>query len=283
MTHRTLVGLIGLAAALAAALVMAGASARAADETKFPNMAGQWLRIGGGSFDPAKASGLGQQAPLTPDYQAVLAASLASIAAGGQGNNPMGACIPPGMPRTMINYEGMEIVITPGITYILLQEPQDQIRRIYTDGSPWPDNLEPAYLGHSRGQWVDDDGDGRYDALLIETRAIKLPHVYDSSGTPFHADGQAVVKERIALDKNDPNVLHDEITTFDHALTRPWTVIRDHRRARHAIWTESVCTEENHQVKIGAEYYFLNADGELMPTRKDQPPPDLSRFGQAAR
>jgi hypothetical protein len=31
-------------------------------------------------------------------------------------------------------------------------------------------------------------------------------------------------------------------------------------------------------VKIGKEQYFLGADGFLMPTRKDQPPPDLRKF-----
>ena len=195
----------------------------------------------------------------------------------------MGACIPPGMPRTMINYEGLEFVIGPDITYILLQEPQDQIRRIYTDGRDWPDRMEPAFLGHSLGKWVDEDGDGRYDALLIETRLIKQPHTYDSSGMPFHKDGEAVIKERIFLDKADPNVLHDEITVIDHALTRPWTVTRDHRRAKKPNWTETVCTEENHQVKIGKEYYYIGAGGDLMPTRKDQPPPNLSHFNQTAK
>jgi hypothetical protein len=275
-------GLFGLLAATAM-LVWSATSAYAFDETKYPNLSGQWLRIGAGSFDPTKPTGAGQEAPLTPEYQSILAASVASIASGGQGNNPMGACIPPGMPRTMINYEGMEIVVTPPITYIMLQEPEDQIRRIYTDGRPWPENLEPAFLGHSLGQWVDEDGDGRYDTLVIETRAIKLPHVYDSSGMPFHADGQAVIKERISLDKTNQNVLHDEITVIDHALTRPWTVMRDHRRARRAVWTESVCTEENHQVKIGTEYYFINSSGELMPTRKDQPPPSLNHFTDASK
>lgn len=277
MRHWSLLGLCGVATAL----VLGGSSARALDDAKYPNLAGQWIRIGAGSFDPKKPTGVGQDAPLTPDYQAILARSVASIAAGGQGNNPMGACIPPGMPRTMIDYEGMELVVTPAITYVLLQEPMDQIRRIYTDGRPWPDDMEPAFLGYSVGQWVDQDGDGRYRSLQVETRAIKMPHVYDSSGMPFHRDGQAVVKERIYLDSND--VLHDEITSIDHALTRPWTVLRDYRRARRTIWLESVCTEENHQVKIGNEYYYLGADNGLMPTRKDQPPPDLGHFGQAAK
>jgi hypothetical protein len=32
--------------------------------------------------------------------------------------------------------------------------------------------------------------------------------------------------EKVYADRSDPNILHDEITTADHALTRPWTVTR---------------------------------------------------------
>jgi hypothetical protein len=31
-------------------------------------------------------------------------------------------------------------------------------------------------------------------------------------------------------------------------------------------------------VFVGKEYYFLSGDGFLMPTKKDQPPPDLRYF-----
>ena len=95
--------------ALAVALSIAVCPARAGDDPKYPDLKGEWMRLGSGSFDPGKPAGLGQKAPLTAEYQAVLEASLAEQAAGGQGNNPMGECIPPGMPRTMIDYEGMEI------------------------------------------------------------------------------------------------------------------------------------------------------------------------------
>ena len=36
--------------------------------------------------------------------------------------------------------------------------------------------------------------------------------------------------ERIYLDKADRNLLHDDITVVDHALTRPWTVTKTYRR-----------------------------------------------------
>ena len=36
--------------------------------------------------------------------------------------------------------------------------------------------------------------------------------------------------------------------------------------------------EDNHHVEIGAESYFLGADGMLISAKKDQPPPDLRYF-----
>src|SRR5262249_23769591 len=92
-----------------------------------------------------------------------------------------------------------------------------------------------------------------------------------------------VVKERIYLDKANRGTLHDEITTIDNALTRPWTVIKKYRRAENAIWSENDCTEGNQHVAIGKESYFLSADGLLMPTKKNQPPPDLKYFNQAPK
>src|SRR5205807_1536024 len=92
-------------------------------------------------------------------------------------------------------------------------------------------------------------------------------------------------KERIYLDKNDNNILHNEITVFDHALTRPWTVTRDLRRNSNTrpVWREFICTENNPYVTIGTEIYFLSADGLLMPMRKGQPAPDrLCQLGNGS-
>jgi len=267
--------------ALAGALSMAVSLAQARDDARYPDLKGEWMRLGSGSFDPGKPAGLGQKAPLTADYQAVLEASLAEQAAGGQGNNSMGECVPPGMPRTMIDYEGMELVVTPETTYIVLLEPMNQLRRIYTDGRRWPQQITPSFLGYSIGTWVGEDRDGRFDALLVETRGIKGPRSYDSSGMPFHQDGQTVIKERIYPDKANGDVMHDEITIIDHALTRPWTVTRSYHRVQKEIWIEINCAEDNHQVRIGGERYYVSGDGYLMPTRRDQPAPDLQAFDRS--
>jgi hypothetical protein len=44
-----------------------------------------------------------------------------------------------------------------------------------------------------------------------------------------------------------------------------------------------VCNEDNGQVMIGGEHYYLSGEGFLMPVRKGQPPPDLRYFKQPQR
>jgi hypothetical protein len=273
-------------AAIALFCVSLGISA-ASDDRKYPDWKGQWIRtrvpgaVGQPPHDPSKPPGRGQQGPLTSEYQAKFEANLADQAAGGQGTSATFACLPNGMPRVMIAYEPIEFVVTPDITYILLDHIEHS-RRVYTDGRDWPDTIEPSWVGYSIGRWIDRDGDGRYDMLEIESRGFKGPRAYDASGLPLHEDNASIFKERIYLDDANPDILHEEITTIDHALTRPWTVTRNYRRNPYpkAVWQEWICGENNPHVVIGTDNYFLSADGLLMPARKDQPPPDLRYFKQ---
>ncbi len=267
------------AAAFAAMLGLATGGVQASEAGKYPDWKGQWIRIGGGSWDPSKRGGpLQQQAPLTPRYQAVLESGLKEMAAGGHGNNPTVTCLPPGMPRAMLPYESMEFIIEPDVTHIAI-EFMNQLRRIYTDGRDWPATIAPAFMGYSIGHWEDADEAGRYRTLAVETRDLKGPRTFDGA-IPLDKDNQTIVKERIYADRADPDLIHNEITTFDHALTRPWTVTRNYRRQPKAIWYEYPCGENNEHVFIGKENYYLSADGDLMPARKDQPPPELRNFDQ---
>jgi hypothetical protein len=277
MSYRNLIG----ATALAAVFVTAIAGARAHDEAQYPDWSGQWLRTGGIQWDPTKPLGRGQQAPLTPEYQAIFEASLADQALGGAGNDARFSCLPVGMPRLMSVIFPMEFILLPKITYILFEN--NMPRRIYTDGRDWPKDPEPTFAGYSIGKWIDENGDGRYDVLEVETRYMKGPRTYEGSGLPLHKDNQTIVKERIHLDKSNPNLLLDEITTIDNALTRPWTVTKKFRRERNATWFENDCSEDNHHVAIGQEHYFLGADGQLMPAKKGQAPPDLKYFKQTSK
>ena len=149
-------------AALAAALVMSIGSAFAFDETKYPDLRGEWRRGGTGgllaggagglrydeSLPPTTAPDLGQRPPLTPEYQKIYQDNLADMVKGGQGIDPTYSCLSPGMPRVMIGYGRTEFIVTPEITYILMDRDHDFHRHIYTDGRNFPDNMaqEPRFL-----------------------------------------------------------------------------------------------------------------------------------------
>src|SRR5215468_8816723 len=215
-------GLFG-AAAVAGALAWSVAGAVAHDETKYPDWSGQWRRAPGTGivWDETKPRGLAQQPPLTPEYQAIWQASMADQAAGGQGGDTRVTCRSNGMPRMAIIVRPLGFFIQPEMTLV-----------VYDNNIP---------------RWIYTDGDGRFDTLEVETRNFKGPRIYDDSGIPLHHDNESVIKERLSLDKSNPNILLNEITTYDHALTRPWTVVKHYQRVPGGVeFHEDLCNEDNH-------------------------------------
>src|SRR5262249_49943763 len=226
-------------AGVAIAMAMMTGAVEAAEAAKYPDWKGAWTRwfppgsvpepnggfTAGGqpSPDQTKPWGRGQEAPLTPEYQKVFEESLADQADGGQGNffDHAVRCMPGGMPLMTIGFGAMEYIVTPETTYIA-PGGGEPLRRIFTDGRDWPKDLdrdEPTYGGYSIGKWIDEDGDGIYDVLEVETRGpFKGPRSYDATGLPLHFDNKSIFKERIFRDKVETRLLHDVITVIDHAL-----------------------------------------------------------------
>ena len=289
MVYRKLICAIGMASVF----VMTANGVKAADRANYPEWTGAWerwvprvsivspsgLRTPGGqpSFDQTKPWSRGQEAPLTAEYQKVLEDSIADQAAGGQGLNfDRARCMPTGMPH-MMTFGPIEFVVTPDTTYLLINT---QARRIYTDGRDWPKEIDPSYAGYSIGRWIDEDGDGKYDVLEAETRGFRGPRAFDATGLPLHHDNETVVKEKFYIDGKDRNIVHDQVTVIDHALTRPWTVIKNYRRdpSPRPLWTEENCPETNDHVRIGKDDYMISGDGYLMPIVKGQKAPDLKYF-----
>jgi hypothetical protein len=272
-----------LLAASLLALAVTTMPALAQDVSKYPDWSGQWKRPPGAGiqWDQTRRPGLDQNPPFTPEYKAIFEASLADQAKGGQGENIRVTCSTNGMPRVMTVIRPIEFVVQPKMTYVIFESYMP--RRIYTDGRSFPADQEPAMIGYSIGNWKDEDGDGRYDLLEVETRNFKGPRNLEATGLPLHRDNQTVVKERIRLDKSAKDTLLNEITVTDNAFTRPWTITKKYIREQgKVIWNEDECGENNNHVVIGKENYFLSADGLLMPTKKNQAPPDLRYFSQTA-
>jgi len=271
MIHRSSIGAAVVAAALGVCV------AANAQEKKFPDWDGLWGRGSPvGLWDPSKPPGPRQEAPLTPEYQAIYQSNLAKGRAG-TFFDIKGICGPVGMPRVMIAYEPIEIILKPKTVY-MLAESMSPLRRIYTDAREFPKEEADAlrnFSGYSVGKWSDTDNDGTYDTLEVETRYMQGPRLFDSTGIPLHKDNQTVVKEKLYLDKADRNILRNEITTIDNALTKPWTVNRFYRRVvNNPIYEEYNCTEDNRWITIGDKLYLLDGEGYVMPIQKDQPPPD---------
>jgi len=266
--------------------------ADASDGSKYSELNGRWVRVGSPNwvqpagtpeFHPTYDPRMYLPPPaglLTPEYQAIFDANRADQAAGGVGEVPSTFCIPQGMPMMMDLYDPMEIIVTSDITYILISHVNDSYRRIYTDGRDWPADVQRTFAGYSIGRWIDEPSNGRYNVLEVETRYFRGPRAYDATGLPLARDNQSIIKERIHLDKTNSNVIYDDITVYDHALTRPWTITRKAVRDPNPrpAWRTEECPADNSWVRIGKDAYYLSADGNLMPTKKGQPPPNLKYF-----
>jgi hypothetical protein len=271
-----------MAAGALVAFAMSVLTAQAHDDSKYPNWSGQWFRLPNPDpprYDPSKPI-RGQEAPLTEEYRLRHEASMKDQDNGGFGLDMNYSCMAQTMPRLMNGIVPAEYVILPDVTRILFERMNYQARRIYTDGRAWPKEIEPTSAGYSIGTWLDTDGDGRLDTLEVETRGIRWPKTWDQTGMPMADDSETVVKERITLDKTNPNVLHNQMTTIDNSLTRPWVATTSYRRNATVKWGEDSCLV-NPYVTIDKQVYMLSGDNKLMPMKPDQAAPDLTFFKPA--
>jgi hypothetical protein len=262
----------GVSGTVSAVLMLAAgvAFAQGAEQqaAKYPDWSGQWHRVGSLNWPPEGYAEAGPP-PLTEEYMAIWQGYTALQQQGIPAGDPPATCLPPGMPRMMKMSFPMEIIVTPATTYIYA-EWSSQLRRVFTDGRDWPGYILPSFNGYSIGEWHDEDDDGVYDMLSIETRAMKNPRSFDSRGVPLHENAGTVIMEEIR--RIDAETLEDRITTIDDALTKPWTIHQRYSlQTDDVVWTEYVCAENNRHLLLGDEWYFVDDEGNLQPTRDGQP------------
>jgi hypothetical protein len=194
-----------------------------------------WRGIWTPEFSPAAPGGA--EPPLTPEYRARYEAFRAASAAGRDGGNGrVSNCLPPGMPRIMLQPYNIEFLFTPGRVTIV-QEAYMQVRRVFTDGRPHPEDPDPTFNGHSIGHWEGD-------TLVVETIGLRDDTSMGRLGVG-HSDQLRIV-ERIRLDPRNPDKLILEFTFSDpKALEKPWT--QTFTFARHREWEqiEFICAEND--------------------------------------
>jgi len=243
-------------------------SAQTAPVMQYPDWRGQWNQHMQRGEWPTNGYAVDGPPPLNEEYLARWQEVHALNDAGILPDEPTQRCLPQGMPRIMKAVYPIEFIVTPQTTYIYA-EWNSQFRRIYTDGRDWPVYTLPSFNGYSIGQWHDEDGDGTYDMLSVETRHLKGPRIYDGQWVPFHDNNETIILEEIR--RFDANTMMDTVTTIDDALTGPWIVTQYYGREQEVIWQEYACAENNSQLRLGDEWYFINDDGTLAPTRAGQP------------
>src|SRR5262245_8246706 len=149
--------------ASATALLLTIGAASAFDASKYRDWSGQWRWPAGVGkhWDQTKRAGLAQQAPLIPEYQARLEASIADQARGGQGDDNRVSCITAGMPRIMTGTRPFELVVLPAVTYVYGEG--NMAGGIYSDGRDFPEDGDPSYIGYSIQKWDHENRDRQQD------------------------------------------------------------------------------------------------------------------------
>lgn len=233
--------------ALAGALLLLAAAPLAAQESaparhtgyaaleQLPDFTGVWnpdwsllgLGTGGRSTVTPK---------LTPSAQAIYDAFQEKQRTEGVNQERQISCLPPGMPGIMRQPYPIEFLFTPGRVTIFA-ETYAQMRRIYTDGRPIPEDPDAFFNGNSVGRWEGD-------VLHVDTVGFS-PLIEISAGIP-HGE-QMRIREKIWLES--PDVLRIETTITDPAvLTEP--LVQQLAFRRQPTWEirEYVCEENNRLV-----------------------------------
>jgi hypothetical protein len=146
------------------------------------------------------------------------------------------ACEPPGMPGIMTQPYDIEWLFTPG-RITMIQEAYMQVRRIFTDGRPLPEDPDPTYNGSSIGHWEGD-------TLVVTTVGLRDGGTMGRWGITY--SDKVKLTERIHLDPKNKDRLVIENTFEDpDALIAPWHSVYRFRRQRGLDQIEFVCAQND--------------------------------------
>jgi hypothetical protein len=156
----------------------------------------------------------------------------------------------------------VEFLFTPG--RVTLTEEGGLVRRIYTDGTPLPKDVDPTNTGTSVGHW-----EGQ--TLVVETTGIKPTAPYPERFQGSMPIGNGVrITERIAL--RDKDTLQWEVVTeAPEVLTAPDRRTSVYHRSAKKLANEiSLCAEYDRSIDpaTGKQRFDLTPPADLPP-----PPP----------
>lgn len=240
--------------AVAAALVVAAAASSQAQWRNLPatgvpvgadgkpNMAAPAPRTASGRVDlsgiyttPYKyfqnlAADLGlDKVPMTDEARKIHASRVDGLL-GWQ--EPDARCLPQGVPKINMAPVPFKIVQTETLV-VLVYEAFNLWRQVFVDSRDFAEDLNPSWLGYSKGRWEGDE-------LVVETRGLNGRQWLDHGGLP--ASDKLVVTERFR--RPAFGRLEIEITINDPTYyTRPWTATVQPRLTLGTELLEFICNE----------------------------------------
>ncbi len=125
---------------------------------------------------------------------------------------PLGRIISGPLPHEIIQQEDL-------ITFIY--EYEHQVRRVFMDGRPHPENAYPTPVGHSIGWWDDD-------TLVVDTVGVENGGLFRPQGLPYTADLHLV--ERYSLEDEGTRLIAEILIEDPNYYREPWTVMKRYRR-----------------------------------------------------
>src|SRR5262245_10422958 len=148
-------------------------------------------------------------------------------------DNPDAHCLPIGLTQLHLHPQPRKIIQTADVV-VILYEAQGEVRQIFTDGRPLPENdPQPWWRGYSVGHWEGD-------TLVVETTGFRDDVWLDVNGSPLTNTGKMTERFR------RPNYgnLQIDITIEDpKAYTKPFTVRVNQRLMLDTDLIEFVCNE----------------------------------------
>jgi hypothetical protein len=170
-----------------------------------------------------------ENVPMTPEARAIHK-SREDGTLGWQ--EPDAHCLPQGVPKINMAPVPFKIVQTDTLV-VLVYEAFNLWRQVHLDGREFADDLNPSWLGFSKGRWEGND-------LVVETRGINGKQWLDHGGLP--TSDKLTVIERFR--RPTFGQLEIELTINDPThYTKPWTVKTNARTLLNTELFEFVCNE----------------------------------------
>ena len=173
------------------------------------DLSGIWLLTTG-----ARIRSLSKQTPpMTPLGQEMFNANKPGFGprAVPGGNDPIGHCDPPGLPRSLMSERPIEFVQVAGKMLQFL-ESYHTWRDIWTDGRALPQDPDPRWYGYSVGKW-------QGDTFVVDSIGFDKRSWVDSLGDP-HSEAMHLREQYRRLDHD---TLERTITLEDPTIyTKPW-------------------------------------------------------------